>query len=131
MNDAFRGDNLVLSFIYVMMGLLHMLSKELTLTKAQIVVMWAPQLLATTEQQVFGKISQIGWDQPTEFLCFIAKDTIKIYGDDVQQQRDGFDIRVLEVRLESQEALLNEEEIAVLDKTEMGDGYIENNKEDN
>ena len=107
-----------------------MLSKGLTLTKAQIAVMWAPQWLATTEQQAFGRISRIGQDRPTKFLRFIAKGTIEIHIDDVQQQREGFDIRVLGVRLEGQQALSNEEEIAALDKTDMGDGYIENDEED-
>lgn len=38
---------------------------------------------------------------------------------------------MLRLKLENQQALLNKEEIAILDKTEMGDDYIENNKKDN
>lgn len=37
-------------------------------------------------------------------------------------------MQVLKIRLEGQEALLNTKEIAKLDKTEMRNSYIKNNK---
>lgn len=70
----------------MIMGLLYILSKVLTLTKAEITIIWVLQWLVTMDQEAFRRISPIGKDWPTKFVRFITKGIIKIHIDNIQQQ---------------------------------------------
>lgn len=105
----------MLSFVTVLVGSLSMLCQGMTLNKAQVAVIWSPQWESATEAQALGSICCIGQDRPTAYIRLLASGTIDKHINDVQQQRQGFDIRVLGVRVEGQKDLSEEEAIAALD----------------
>lgn len=105
-----------------------MLSKGMTLTKAQMAVMWLPQYLSIVENKAFERISLISQDRPTTIICLLAKGTIDKHVNNVQQQWQGFDVQVLGVRVEGKKALSIEEELVVLSERKMEEGNIENNR---
>ena len=93
-----------------------MMGQGLTLTKAQVGVVWSPQWVSLTEEQAFGRITRIGQERETTCIRLLASGTIDKHVNDIQQQRQGFDIRVLGVRVEGQEAFSEKEALAALDE---------------
>ena len=118
--DAFQGDDPVLSFVTVLVGSFSMMGQGVTLTKAQVAVVWSPQWVSTTEEQAFGRITRIGQERETTYIRLLGSGTIDKHVYDIQQQRQGFDIRVLGVRVEGQKALSETEVLAALHEKEEG-----------
>ncbi|MCJ1349374.1 hypothetical protein MMC31_007614 [Peltigera leucophlebia] len=112
-NEAFQGDDPVLSFVTVLVGSLTMMGQGVTLTKAQLAVVWSPQWTGTHEAQAFGRITRLGQDRETTCIRLLASGTIDKHVNDMQQQRQGFDIRVLGFRVEGQETLTDKEELTL------------------
>ena len=102
-----------------------MMGQGVTLTKAQVAVIWSPQWTNTPEAQAFGRITRIGQDRETTCIRLLASGTIDKHVNDMQQQRKGLDIRVLGVRVEGKESLTDKEALAALDEIGDGDTHIE------
>lgn len=88
--------------------------KALTLTNVRLAVFWAPQWLSTEEEQAQAQIYRIGRDLSLEIIHLVAAGTIDKHVYNIQQLRHKFDVRVLGIRVEGQEAMSREEQLAAL-----------------
>lgn len=98
-----------------------MMGQGVTLTKAQVAVVWSPQWTSTHEAQAFGRITRLGQERETTCIRLLSAGTIDKHINDMQQQRQGFDVRVLGVQVEGKETLTDEEALAALDEKDEGD----------
>lgn len=94
----------------------QLLSKGLSLTKAQLAVVWAPQWLSTKEEEAQAQIYRIGQAFGTEVIRLIGAGTIDKHVINIQRQGQGFDFRVLEFRVEGQEVMSKEEQLVALEE---------------
>lgn len=96
----------------------QLLSNGLSLTKAQLVMFWAPQWFSTKEEEAQAQIYRIGQDFGTEIIRLIGKGRIDKHVVNIQRQGQGFDIRVLGARVNGQKVMSREEQLAWLEEHE-------------
>ena len=92
------------------------LSKGMTLTKAQLAVIWAPKWLSTKEEEAQAQIHRIGQEFGTETIRLIGTGTIDKHIVNSQRKGRGFDIRVLGVRVKGEENMSRKEQLAALEE---------------
>lgn len=89
--------------------------KALSLTNdARLAVFWAPQWLSAEEEQAQAQMYRIGRELSSEIIHLVAAGTVDKHVYDIQQLRHKFDVRVLGIRVDRQESMSREEQLAAL-----------------